>query len=955
MKRGLSILLIFVLLMGTMTSGFAVPSSDPFSAYERIELKVTGHGIGAEISFNGAGTYYNSGINYYFSPVIPYVDENLVIELFGETQVSVANLVIDDGLFETYRDPSSTPKHAIYIIPKSELSTGQVLDFNVKWIFDPDDTSTSQQEVAHVEVTIAFEPPPTHTLTVSKDGEGTTDPAVGTHSYDEGTVVDLSADPATGWHFVEWQGPVASSGSADTTVTIEGDTEVTAIFERNEYELLVDHTGEGSTTPSGTSSHLFEDVVDLTAVPATGWHFVEWDGPVDDEFDPTTTVEIMDNTHVTASFERNEYNLTVDHTGEGSTTPDGISSHLFEDVVDLSAVPATGWHFVEWDGPVDDEFDPTTTVEILNTTYVTAEFARNEYELVVDYVGIGNTVPFGLSLHLFEDTVPVLADPAPDWFFSGWIGPNGDEVTGEGIYMDGNKAITAEFLPLPPEAVILTMDVIGEGTTIPPLGGHPFPIEAIVPLEALPAMGWEFVEWLGPVASSGSAMTTIQMFDDQFVTAVFAPIEYTLTVTHIGEGTTIPSGASTVHYGDVVQLSADPASGWMFSHWNGSVASSGMATTSVLIEGDTQVEAVFRLLPPNRVVLNVIHLGEGTTIPSGSSVYLQDTEVNLYAYPAPGWHFVTWRGPVTSYLTTTSSVVMYESTTVAAVFQPDQQERYTLYIDVDGDGTTIPTPGSHSYEPGTIVDLDAIPDSGWSFVDWVGTHGSVVSNGTIEMNGDRWITALFDEEEVEMVTLTVNIQGNGITTPDEGDHDYPVSSEPTVVDLYTSADSGWYFDRWIGDVDDDQVVMDDDKEITAVFKKRSSPPPIIIRNRLKISIEGNGTVDPFVGSQTYLPGTTVDVAADPAFGWDFDGWIGPDGAEVVNGQIEMDDDKTIVAKFVQAPTPPPIEPPEIIIPLIDSPLGDGDLPDTGQATPWLTLILGFCMMTFGYFFKKEME
>lgn len=527
-----------------------------------------------------------------------------------------------------------------------------------------------------------------------------------------------------------------------------------------------------------------------------------------------------------------------------------------------------------------------------------------------------------------------------------WFPPSGSSQE----VMHGTLHVTCT-----PESFDLDVSIEGEGTTNPVEGTHTYEEGTVVDLEADPATGWYFVEWQGPVASNGSSQTTVLMDEDKEVEAVFDMIDYTLTVTHIGQGTTTPSGASTVHFGDEIGLTAVPAQGWMFSHWTGPVASPGSASTVVFIEGNTNVEAVFIEIPPNMVSLTVTHIGQGSTNPSGTDTVTEGTVVDLVAVPASGWHFVEWLGPVESANTATSSITVLESTTATAVFEPDQVERYTLYIAVDGNGTTTPIPGSHSYEPGEIVNLNAIPGSGWYFVDWVGIHGSVVSNGTIEMNGDRWITALFNEEEMEMVTLTVNIQGNGITDPDEGDHDYPIGEEPVVVDLYTSADPGWYFDGWIGDVDNDQVVMDDDKEITAVFKKYSSPPPPIIRNRLSISIEGNGSVDPFVGSQNYLPGTIVDVGADPGTGWVFEGWIGPDGGDVSGGQIQMDDDKTIIAKFVQAPPPPPIEPPEIIIPLTEAPLSDGDLPNTGQAIPWLTLILGFGMVTFGYFFKKEIE
>lgn len=70
-----------------------------------------------------------------------------------------------------------------------------------------------------------------YTLTVDKTGNGTVvlDPAGG--SYDNGTVVTLTATPDAGWHFVSWTG--ATPDGVDplkATVTMDADKTVTATF-----------------------------------------------------------------------------------------------------------------------------------------------------------------------------------------------------------------------------------------------------------------------------------------------------------------------------------------------------------------------------------------------------------------------------------------------------------------------------------------------------------------------------------------------------------------------------------------------------------------------------------------------------------------------------------------------------------------------------------------------------
>lgn len=70
-----------------------------------------------------------------------------------------------------------------------------------------------------------------YTLTMATAGEGTVDPAVGSHTYNEDTVVTMTATPADGWEFDEWQLDGSSySVDAVTTITMDADKSVTAVF-----------------------------------------------------------------------------------------------------------------------------------------------------------------------------------------------------------------------------------------------------------------------------------------------------------------------------------------------------------------------------------------------------------------------------------------------------------------------------------------------------------------------------------------------------------------------------------------------------------------------------------------------------------------------------------------------------------------------------------------------------
>jgi hypothetical protein len=82
-------------------------------------------------------------------------------------------------------------------------------------------------------ITANFVEIPTYTLTIEVDGNGSTTPAVGDHTYYEGKVVSITSIPAFGWQFYMWIGDVGTVDNvteASTTITMDDDYSVTASF-----------------------------------------------------------------------------------------------------------------------------------------------------------------------------------------------------------------------------------------------------------------------------------------------------------------------------------------------------------------------------------------------------------------------------------------------------------------------------------------------------------------------------------------------------------------------------------------------------------------------------------------------------------------------------------------------------------------------------------------------------
>ncbi len=370
----------------------------------------------------------------------------------------------------------------------------------------------------------------------------------------------------------------------------------------------------------------------------------------------------------------------------------------------------------------------------------------NEYELLVNIVGNGTVTQDPLPPYGYSDVVTLTATPAANWEFAGWSGDLSGAANPASITMDGDKVVTATFTAEQPPTYTLDVTVVGSGTVTLDPPGYVYDAGTVVTLTAAPETGWYFAGWDGDLGGLVNPQS-LTMNSDKVVTATFTaepPPTYTLDVTVVGSGTVDLDPIGGVYVaGTVVELTAEPETGWDFAGWSGDL--SGAANpANITMDGDKVVTATFTAEPPPTYTLEVSVVGSGTvTLDPPGGEYASGAVVTLTAAPETDWYFAGWSGDLGGLLNP-QSLTMNSDKVVTATFTSEPPVTYTLDVTVVGSGTVALNPLGGVYVSGTVVALTAVPLAGWEFVGWSGDLSGAANPASITMDGDKAVTATFE-------------------------------------------------------------------------------------------------------------------------------------------------------------------------------------------------------------------
>ena len=253
-----------------------------------------------------------------------------------------------------------------------------------------------------------------YSILTDTEGNGSVKLNPSESNYNCGDVVEIEGIPDEGYEFNHWEGHLNSTNSIESFPIYE-DKSITGVFTKKEYTLNVDIVGNGSVSiePNKSTYSHGEEVI-LKATEQDSWNFTSYtyenESPVEVDTDREIRVTMNKDRNITALFEQDNYNLTIDIVGRGKVNVTPKQDTYSEgDLIELEAVADDNWIFYDWSSkPSVDLVGSIISFNITEDTHITAYFKSSidtavNYELINNrYKGIVESYKFNKQNHQTE-------------------------------------------------------------------------------------------------------------------------------------------------------------------------------------------------------------------------------------------------------------------------------------------------------------------------------------------------------------------------------------------------------------------------------------------------------------------------------------------------------------------------------------------------------------------------
>jgi uncharacterized repeat protein (TIGR02543 family) len=665
------------------------------------------------------------------------------------------------------------------LAPGSDLINAGVITSGISY-------SGSLPDLGAIESGGVITPPPATTYTLSiaanPSGGGSIVKSPDQTSYDPGTIVTLTATPASGYTFNNWSGG-ATGNSTTTTVTMNANTSVTANFTSTvtaggTATLRIDNTATaatglcsfdgsfrliGSTNVINLSNSAGRGITWKVAVPAPGNYELKWRYAGGGSTAATTAKLLVNGVTVFPSV----------------SFP-GTSSTSFLITTPVVAALGNGVNEIRIETTAAAAFADIEYIEIKGESPQATNCANaigsgggstNQYTVTTSSTpAAGGTVTLTPSLATYAQGASVMltANAASGYQFTGWSGNATGNVNPLTITVDGNKNIVAQFTAVAVNYT-LTTNVNGQGT-VTPLGGS-FASGQPVQITASPASGWQFSNWTGDASGSTNPLT-VTMNSNKTVTAVFTEAAIVQNTLRIEDAATPSNGYCSVD-GDY-ETEHEGADNGAYLNTTNAIGKGINWRVNAPAAGTYLLKWRFANLSGNRNARILINGIEAVALvpfaPTGDWAiwtFTSDVAVNLEA----GANTIRLEATTADGLANIDWMEITGNQPTAALCDNAPADTYVLTTSVVGQGTITP---SGSYATGTPVSVAATPATGWQFVGWSGAATGNTNPLTVLMDGNKNITAIFSDGSITQANnamvgyATVNGEGLASTTGGQG-------------------------------------------------------------------------------------------------------------------------------------------------------------------------------------------
>ncbi len=495
----------------------------------------------------------------------------------------------------------------------------------------------------------------------------------------------------------------------------------------------------------------------------------------------------------------------------------------------VHANPANGYSFTNWteNGTVVSTY-ANYTFNVNSNRNLVAHFQAQSQNYTISVSAsptnggnpyIGSTPGTTQATYASGQSCTVHANPTNGYTFVRWT-ENGTQVSTNANYtftVTSNRNLVAQFTQQQYHITVSANPTNGGSVT----GSGYYYYGTVCTLHATPSNGYTFEKWtLNGTQVSTSPDYSFTVIGDAAYVAHFqqSANNYTINVFANPTAGGIVSGGGTYQQGQQCTVAATANDGYDFINWteDGEVVSENNNYT-FSVSNNRILVANFQIQSFN-ITVTIDPIEGGTVI--GEGTYNYGDRCTLIATPNNGYAFNCWmeNGTIVSTNPVLSFIVTGNVPYVAHFVQSTNDFTITASANPVNGGTVT---GGGNYSYGESCTLTALPNDGFTFVNWV-KNGNVVSE-------EPFLTFTVTENATYIANFAQNTNGYTITASANPISGGTITGTGTYVlgltcTLTATANEGYKFVNWTENgviqwmADQYEFVVDHDRTLVANFE-----------------------------------------------------------------------------------------------------------------------------------------